>query len=136
MLIKKAFVSALSLLIIVNSITALNDGLARTPPMGWISWVRYGCETNCTKDPKECISEQLYKDMADRMAADGYKDVGYEYVNIDDCWSEKERDANHRLVADKIRFPSGIKALVEYIHSKGLKFGIYGDIGPKTCAGY
>jgi len=74
--------------------------------------------------------------MADHLVADGYKALGYEYVNIDDCWSEMQRDSQHRLVADKHRFPKGIKELADYMHSKGLKLGIYGDVGAKTCAGY
>jgi len=70
------------------------------------------------------------------MAADGFKELGYEYVMIDDCWSEMERDSNKRLVPHKQRFPNGIKPIADYVHSKGLKLGIYGDVGPKTCAGY
>nr|XP_042896359.1 alpha-N-acetylgalactosaminidase-like [Parasteatoda tepidariorum] len=115
---------------------ALDNGLARTPPMGWLSWTRFACQIDCENDPKNCISEQLIKDMANRMAADGFKDVGYEYVNIDDCWLEKQRDANGKLVADRKRFPSGIKGLADYVHSKGLKLGIYQDVGTSTCAGY
>ena len=123
-------------LIIVNSVSALNDGLVRTPPMGWLSWEQFRCEVDCGAHPDSCINEKLYKDMADRLAADGFKELGYEYVNIDDCWSEMQRDSNHRLVADKKRFPKGIKDLADYVHSKGLKLGIYGDVGPKTCAGF
>jgi len=122
-------------LFIVNSVSALNDGLVRTPPMGWLSWSRFGCETDCDKYPHSCINEQLYKDMADHLAADGFKELGYEYVNIDDCWSEMQRDSNNRLVADKKRFPNGIKGLADYVHSKGLKLGIYGGVGQKTCGG-
>ncbi|XP_038055499.1 alpha-N-acetylgalactosaminidase-like isoform X1 [Patiria miniata] len=115
---------------------ALDNGLARTPPMGWLIWERFRCNTNCKLDPNNCVSEKLVKEMADRMVEDGYKDVGYEYVNLDDCWSDKERDAQGRLQADPDRFPSGIKSLADYIHSRGLKMGIYGDYGTKTCAGY
>ena len=114
---------------------SLDNGLARTPPMGWLSWERFTCNIDCVNYPHNCINEQLYKDMADRMVQDGFKDVGYQYVNIDDCWSEMERDSQNKLVADKKRFPSGIKALADYMHSKGLKLGIYGDVGYKTCAG-
>ncbi|KAM9124909.1 alpha-N-acetylgalactosaminidase-like isoform 2-T2 [Pangshura tecta] len=74
--------------------------------------------------------------MADKMAEDGWKELGYEYVNLDDCWSAKERDSQGRLQPDPDRFPSGIKALADYIHSKGLKFGIYSDMGNYTCMGY
>ena len=114
---------------------SLDNGLARTPPMGWLSWERFTCNIDCVNYPHNCINEQLYKDMADRMVKDGFKDVGYQYVNIDDCWSEMERDSQNKLVADKKRFPSGIKTLADYMHSKGLKLGIYGDVGYKTCAG-
>jgi alpha-N-acetylgalactosaminidase len=74
--------------------------------------------------------------QADRLAYDGFKDVGYQYINIDDCWAAKTRDANGRLQADPIRFPHGIKWLADYVHSKGLKLGIYGDVGNLTCGGY
>ncbi|EAT43367.1 AAEL005188-PA [Aedes aegypti] len=114
----------------------LENGLARTPPMGWMSWERFRCITDCTKYPDECISEQLFKRMADLMVSEGYLQAGYNFVNIDDCWSEMKRDSSGRLVPDKKRFPNGIKHLADYIHSKGLKFGLYQDIGTKTCAGY
>lgn len=74
--------------------------------------------------------------MADRLVADGYKELGYEYVNVDDCWMEMDRDKNGKLVPDRERFPNGIKGLADYVHSKGLKLGIYQDVGTKTCAGY
>lgn len=114
----------------------LDNGLALTPPMGWLSWARFTCTIDCEKYPSDCINEQLYMDMADRLVADGFKDLGYEYVNIDDCWMENSRDENGRLVPDHKRFPNGIKGLADYVHSKGLKLGIYQDIGVKTCAGY
>lgn len=118
------------------SVFGLDNGLALTPPMGWLSWERFTCNIDCINEPADCISERLYKDMADRLVADGYKELGYEYVNVDDCWMEKERDKNGRLVPDRKRFPNGIKGLADYIHSKGLKLGIYQDVGTKTCAGY
>ena len=67
-----------------SSSLALDNGLALTPPMGWLSWERYRCDIDCVNDPDSCISEKLYMAMADHMAADGFKDAGYEYVNIDD----------------------------------------------------
>ncbi|KAL4230660.1 hypothetical protein ACF0H5_011036 [Mactra antiquata] len=115
---------------------SLDNGLARTPPMGWLSWERYRCNIDCIKDPDNCISEKLYLDMADLLVKEGYKDVGYEYVNIDDCWASKERGPDGSLVPDPDRFPHGIKYLADIIHSKGLKLGIYGDFGTKTCGGY
>ncbi|XP_041456914.1 alpha-N-acetylgalactosaminidase-like isoform X1 [Lytechinus variegatus] len=117
-------------------IHALDNGLARTPPMGWLAWERFRCNIDCKNDPKNCISEQLFMEMADRMVEDGYLDAGYEYINIDDCWSSKQRDSQGRLQADPDRFPSGIKALADYVHKRGLKLGIYGDYGNLTCGGY
>ncbi|KAK7097148.1 alpha-N-acetylgalactosaminidase-like [Littorina saxatilis] len=115
---------------------ALDNGLARTPPMGWLSWQRYRCNIDCKNQPDECISENLYKAQADRLVADGYRDAGYVYVNIDDCWPLRARDADGNLVPDPARFPSGMKALADYMHSKGLKLGIYSDMGSETCGGY
>nr|XP_022293640.1 alpha-N-acetylgalactosaminidase-like [Crassostrea virginica] len=120
----------------VTGINGLDNGLALTPPMGWLTWERFRCNTNCERDPENCISEHLIKSMADRMASEGYRDLGYEYVIIDDCWLASERDQNGRLVPDPNRFPSGIKNLSDYVHSKKLKFGIYEDFGKKTCGGY
>ena len=103
---------------------AWDNGVALMPPMGWNSWNKFACN----------VSEDLIKSMADGMVASGMKDAGYQYVVIDDCW-QVSRDADGIIVADAARFPSGIKALADYVHSKGLKFGIYSDAGEKTCAG-
>lgn len=100
--------------------------LVNTPPMGWNSWNTFG----------ENISEQLIMETADAMVSTGLKDAGYEYIVIDDCWSLRERDENGDLVADPEKFPHGIKYLSDYIHSLGLKFGMYSCCGPLTCAGY
>jgi alpha-galactosidase len=100
------------------------DSLAQTPPMGWNSWNKFGCN----------VSEDLIKSVADAMATNGMKEAGYQYVVIDDCW-QVSRDENGFIVADPQRFPSGMKALADYVHSKGLKFGLYSDAGTKTCAG-
>ena len=83
--------------------------------MGWMSWARFECELNCQKHPNDCINEQLYKQMADRMVEDGFKDAGYKSVHIDDCWMERTRDDHGRLVPDRERFPSGIAALADYV---------------------
>ncbi|ESP00011.1 hypothetical protein LOTGIDRAFT_158234 [Lottia gigantea] len=123
-------------LFLTVSVKGLDNGLVRTPPMGWLSWERFRCNTDCKNDPDNCISEKLYKTMADLLVSEGYKDVGYEYINIDDCWMAKERDSQGKLVPDPERFPSGIKALADYMHSKGLKLGIYEDFGSKTCGGF
>uniref|UniRef100_A0A3Q1H0Q1 Alpha-galactosidase n=1 Tax=Anabas testudineus TaxID=64144 RepID=A0A3Q1H0Q1_ANATE len=129
------------LLLVVFSLScpaaeALDNGLALTPTMGWLHWERFMCNINCDKDPDNCISEKLYMQMADVMVKEGWKDAGYEYVCIDDCWPSHDRDAKGRLQADPRRFPGGIKKLADYVHSKGLKLGIYGDVGKNTCAGY
>ncbi|XP_061169448.1 alpha-galactosidase A-like [Saccostrea echinata] len=129
-------ITGLCLVLLNTRISALDNGLALTPPMGWLTWERFRCNTDCERDPENCISERLIKEMADIMVSDGYKDVGYEYVIIDDCWLASERDQDGRLVPDPKRFPSGIKKLAEYVHKKGLKFGIYEDFGKKTCGGF
>jgi len=98
--------------------------LAPTPPMGWNSWNKFGCN----------INEALVRKQADAMAASGMKAAGYQYIVIDDCW-QKSRDDEGNIVADPERFPSGIKALADYVHSKGLKFGLYSDAGALTCGG-
>ncbi len=100
--------------------------LAQTPPMGWNSWNTFG----------EHINEQVVRDTADAIVALGLRDAGYEYVVIDDCWSMRKRGADGRLVPDSVKFPSGMKALADYVHSKGLKFGIYSCVGYLTCAEY
>ncbi len=100
------------------------DGLALRPPMGWNSWNKFGCN----------VSETLVRGAADALVASGMKAAGYEYVVIDDCW-QVGRAEDGAIVVDKERFPSGIRALADYVHSKGLKFGLYSDAGTKTCAG-
>jgi len=96
--------------------------LAKTPPMGWNSWNKYHCD----------VSEELIMKMADAMVSSGMKDAGYEYIVIDDCW-QVSRDESGEIVADKDRFPHGMKYVADYVHSKGLKFGIYSSAGTVTC---
>ncbi|XP_068198420.1 alpha-N-acetylgalactosaminidase [Antennarius striatus] len=115
---------------------ALDNGLMQTPPMGWLAWERFRCDIDCEHDPKNCISENLFTDMADRLYEDGWMDLGYVYVNIDDCWSSMQRDGKGRLQPDPKRFPGGIRRLARYMHDRGLKLGIYGDMGTHTCGGY
>ncbi len=101
--------------------------LAQKPPMGWNSWNTFGYD----------ISEKVICEMADVIVDKGLKDAGYEYVVIDDCWSERERDPiTHRLVPDHVKFPNGMKAVADYVHSKGLKFGIYSCAGVRTCGNF
>ncbi|XP_063866968.1 alpha-N-acetylgalactosaminidase-like isoform X4 [Scylla paramamosain] len=117
-------------------VEGLENGLARTPPMGWLAWQRFRCNTDCVNDPHNCISESLFMQMADLLVHDGYRDLGYNVISLDDCWMARSRDAQGRLQPDPYRFPSGIKALSDYMHKRGLKFGIYEDYGNYTCAGY
>ena len=103
-----------------------NKFLGITPPMGWNSWNTFTWE----------INDKLIREAADAFVSEGLKDAGYEYVVIDDCWSEKQRDKNGKLVPDHWKFPDGIKPVADYVHSKGLKFGMYSCAGVRTCAGY
>ncbi|MER6573296.1 NPCBM/NEW2 domain-containing protein [Streptomyces sp. NPDC001093] len=104
---------------------ALADGLALTPPMGFNNWN----STHCRAD----FNESMVKGIADLFVAKGLKDAGYRYVNLDDCWALPQRDADGKLVPDPARFPNGIKAVADYVHSKGLKLGIYTSAGTRTC---
>lgn len=97
-----------------------------TPPMGWNSWNTFGND----------ISEGLILETADKMVENGLLEAGYEYLVIDDCWSEKMRDGQGRLVPDSVKFPHGMKYVADYVHSKGLKFGMYSCAGFFTCAGF
>ena len=123
--IKKKILIPITFALLSSQINANKfEGLADTPPMGWNSWNTFACD----------INEDLIKEMADVMVSSGMKDAGYEYINLDDCW-HGERDENGFIQVDSKRFPSGIKALSDYVHSKGLKIGIYSDAGDKTCGG-
>ena len=103
---------------------ALDNGLALTPPMGFNDWNAFGCN----------VDAQLIEQTADAMVADGMRDAGYQYVNIDDCWALPQRDADGNLVPDPTKFPDGIKAVADYVHADGLKLGIYNDSGIHTCS--
>ena len=100
--------------------------LAQTPPMGFNTWNTFA----------ENINEQMLMEITDMLVEQGYRDAGYEYVVIDDCWSLRERDENGNLVPDPEKFPHGIKYVADYVHSKGLKFGMYSCAGTRTCAGF
>jgi len=121
----------LSLALVVMACIGVNaqaskkaENLALTPPMGWNSWNTFACD----------VDEKMIREMADAMVSSGMRDAGYEYINIDDCW-HGERDKNGNIQENE-KFPSGMKALADYVHSKGLKIGIYSDAGNTTCAGY
>ncbi|GAB3834977.1 glycoside hydrolase family 27 protein [Dactylosporangium cerinum] len=105
---------------------ALDNGVARTPPMGWNSWNTFGCN----------INETLIRQMADAIVSSGMRDLGYQYVVVDDCWFNPNRDSAGNLQGDPTRFPSGMKSLGDYLHARGLKFGIYQGPLDKTCAQY
>ncbi|KAL9166789.1 hypothetical protein ABFS82_05G053700 [Erythranthe guttata] len=108
----------------VSRRSLLGNGLAATPQMGWSSWNHFGCS----------IDEEMIRETADALVSTGLYKHGYKYVNIDDCWAELSRDDEGKLVPKKSTFPSGMKALADYVHSKGLKLGIYSDAGYLTCS--
>lgn len=110
----------------LNSFAQKSADLAPTPPMGWNSWNVFQTR----------IDEPLLKSMVDAYISSGMKDAGYTYFVLDDGWMSMERDQNGQLVADPKKFPNGMKEFADYVHSKGLKFGIYNCAGTKTCAGY
>ncbi|MHB6905045.1 RICIN domain-containing protein [Streptomyces sp. DB-54] len=105
---------------------ALDDQLALTPPMGWNSWNTFGCNA----------TEQIVKDTADFMSSSGMRDAGYQYLTIDDCWMERNRDSGGRLVPDTQKYPHGLAELAAYVHGKGLKFGVYESPTYHTCQGF
>ena len=115
------------MLVIANLVLAQKfEGLALTPPMGWNSWNTF--EVN--------IHEDLIREITDIMVESGMRDAGYEYIVVDDGWEALKRDENGNLVPDPVKFPNGIKALADYVHSKGLKFGIHNCAGNTSCNGY
>lgn len=131
---KKLFLTLCSSIIFINIFFSQGNNyqqdytkyqnLVLTPPMGWNSWNKFACN----------VDENLIKEMADAMVSSGMKAAGYTYINIDDCW-HGERDSLGFIHPDPKRFPSGMKSLADYIHSKGLKLGIYSDAGSLTCGG-
>ena len=113
------------LAIVLNTKAIPRDSLAPTPPMGFMTWNKY----------EENINEQLIRQIADKMATDGYAAAGYKYIFIDDAW-QGGRDKRNNIIPDPKKFPSGMKALADYVHSRGLLLGIYSDAAQLTCAGY
>lgn len=99
------------------------DGTGRLPALGWNSWNEYACD----------INESVFLRVSDLLVELGLKDLGYNYVNIDDCWSNGRDNATLKIVPDFVKFPDGIKGLAEKVHAKGLKLGIYGDAGTFRC---
>ncbi|HEY0497063.1 MAG TPA: NEW3 domain-containing protein [Kutzneria sp.] len=125
-LLAALLVTAAVPLLTAGQAAALTNGLAKTPQMGWNDWNAFGCD----------VSAALVEQTADAIVAKGLQKAGYNYVNIDDCWLEKQRDGAGNLVPDPAKFPDGIKGVADYVHAKGLKLGIYEDAGTETCAGY
>jgi alpha-galactosidase len=117
------FVLAAAVVLTPVRARALDDGVARTPPMGWNSWNKFQCN----------VSEALVRQTADALVTTGLRDAGYVYLNIDDCW-QGSRDAQGFIQPDAARFPGGMKALAGYVHDRGLKLGVYSDAGTQTCA--
>ncbi len=122
-IVKFIFIIGLSFITFFN-LNAIDNGVALTPPMGWNSWNTFSCS----------ISESLIMSIADSMVSKGLKDAGYSYIVIDDCW-QMGRDSHGKIIADSVHFPSGMKYLADYVHSKGLKFGLYTCAGTATCQG-
>jgi alpha-galactosidase len=118
--------AAAAVVLSVAAVQALENGVARTPPMGWNTWNSFGCN----------INETLIRQSADALVTSGMRDVGYQYVVVDDCWFNPSRDAQGNLQGDPVRFPSGMRALGDYLHARGLKFGIYQVPVDRTCAQY
>jgi len=123
---KFCFVFIFAFVFSLDTVAQKFEKLALTPPMGWNSWNTF--ETN--------INEELVKAMADALVSSGMRDAGYTYLVLDDGWMARERDSAGNLVPDPKKFPNGMKVVADYVHSKGLKFGLYNCAGTKTCAGY
>ena len=121
-----SLVCALGLSLAGSAFAQKFPGLALTPPMGWNSWNTFASN----------INDSLIRETADAMIANGMRDAGYTYIVIDDCWESMERDAQGNNVPDPKKFPNGMKAVGDYLHSKGFKFGIHSCAGTKTCGGY
>ena len=124
--IKSFLLTSLAVIVSTQLYAQKFEDLVQTPPMGWNSWNTF--QTN--------IDEPLLRGMVDTYVSSGMKDAGYTYFVLDDGWMSMERDKDGNLVADPKKFPNGMKAFADYVHSKGLKFGIYNCAGTKTCAGY
>eukprot|EP00912_Choanoflagellata_sp_UC4_P001434 UC4_evm6s893 len=136
--------SALPLIILgiiitnIDNVIARDDGLLK-PPLGWMSWEVFGCERDCINYPDSCVSERNILAQGEALVSKGLKDVGFQYINIDDCYLEKrgtptQKSPRGDLQADTERFPSGLAKLGDELHKLGLKFGVYNDIGQTTCA--
>jgi hypothetical protein len=130
-------VEAWSPLTAADTASTASPGLLPLPPMGWMSWLRFLCETDCAAHPKACINDDLYRSTAEALVREGFAAAGYTGVHIDDCWAAKARDpVTKRMVADPARFPAGIKSIADYMGARNLSLGLYSDQGATTCGGY
>jgi alpha-galactosidase len=123
---KKILPLLLAPLLALTAMAQKFENLALTPPMGWNSWNTFAGD----------INESVIRETAAAMAANGMRDAGYNYIVIDDTWSKRQRDETGSLVADPVKFPSGMKALADHLHGLGFKVGIYSCAGPRTCGDY
>lgn len=122
-----AVLGALSLAATSTALVAKDGKSGRLPALGFNSWNAFRCD----------IHEDKFLVAAQEMVDLGLKDAGYTYVNIDDCWAQKERDPKtQRMIPDFDKFPTGIKGTADAVHKLGMKLGIYSDAGTQTCAGY
>jgi alpha-galactosidase len=119
-----AIVVGLAAATAIPATAAGSSRVAARPPMGWNSWNTFGCD----------VSEGLVREMADALVRTGMRDAGYRYVVVDDCWLDPERTAAGALRGDRVRFPSGMKALARYVHRRGLRFGLYEVPTERTCS--
>ena len=115
--------SIIALVALTSTVSSLDNGLGIKPAMGWNTWNKYGCN----------INQQIIQQNADKIVQLGLDKIGYVYVNIDDCWQLADRDKDGNVQADTTKFPQGMLAVGDYLHGKGLKFGIYSSAGTKTC---
>ena len=110
-----------------------DGGLSKVPPMGWMSWEIFRCNVDCKKEVGNCVNDELYETTTDALVSGGFREAGYAGVHIDDCWEStsgvNRRDASGRLAGNSSRFPKGMKALGDYMHAKGISYGIYSDEG-------
>jgi len=111
--------------LLATHVSALDNGLGLVPQMGWNTWNKFGCD----------IAIDTIETAIDQVVALGLDKIGYEYINLDDCWMKENRTADGHFIVDEVAFPDGMKVLGDYIHSKNLKFGIYSSAGTMTCAG-
>lgn len=123
MIHKQSFLFTIGVVSMIQLATALNNGLGLTPAMGWNTWNKYNCN----------INETVITSNADQIISLGLAQLGYTYVNIDDCWQSAQRDASGHVIVDSEKFPNGMKAVGDYLHNNGLKFGLYSSAGFETC---